>query len=119
MHMRKRRTSLLPHTACTSRSPPVVLTGLPVATGFTTTPLDVLKTRLMTQGSGAARVYDNVWHCAVKVYREEGVAAFLRGWQPRVTWIAIGGCIFFTALEQAKKVLVPPSPSDSSVTIKH
>eukprot|EP00892_Ulva_mutabilis_P001191 jgi/Ulvmu1/11072/UM007_0254.1 len=88
-------------------------------TGFTTTPLDVLKTRLMTQGSGAARVYDNVWHCALKVYREEGVSAFLRGWQPRVTWIAIGGCIFFTALEQAKKYLVPPTPEDASIAIKH
>lgn len=90
-----------------------------MAAGFTTTPLDVLKTRLMTQGSGSARLYDNVWHCAVKVFREEGAQAFLRGWQPRVTWIAIGGCIFFTALEQAKKLLVPQMPGDSSATVKH
>jgi len=90
-----------------------------VHAGFTTTPLDVLKTRLMTQGSGSARVYDNVLHCAIKVYREEGAAAFLRGWQPRVTWIAIGGCIFFTALEQAKKCLVPPTVADATVTINH
>jgi solute carrier family 25 (mitochondrial S-adenosylmethionine transporter), member 26 len=87
--------------------------------GFTTTPLDVLKTRLMTQGSGADRLYANVWDCAVKIYKEEAVGAFLRGWEPRVTWIAIGGCIFFTALEQSKKLLVPVDPTEAMAAIAH
>lgn len=65
----------------------------------------------MTQGSGADKLYANVFDCAVKVYRQEGMVAFLRGWEPRVTWIAIGGCIFFTALEQAKRMLVPQDHS--------
>eukprot|EP01023_Acetabularia_acetabulum_P017756 TRINITY_DN18907_c0_g1_i11.p2 TRINITY_DN18907_c0_g1~~TRINITY_DN18907_c0_g1_i11.p2 ORF type:complete len:309 (+),score=70.43 TRINITY_DN18907_c0_g1_i11:246-1172(+) len=74
-------------------------------TGAVTTPFDVLKTRLMTQGSSG--VYKNVFDATVKIAQEEGLSAFLKGWEPRVTWIAIGGCVFFTALEQAKKVFVP------------
>jgi solute carrier family 25 (mitochondrial S-adenosylmethionine transporter), member 26 len=73
----------------------------------------------MTQGAGPNRLYKNVFDCAVKIYQQEGAKAFLRGWEPRVTWIAIGGCVFFTALEQAKKVLVPPLPEDSKLTVKH
>ena len=87
--------------------------------GFTTTPLDVLKTRLMTQGSGSERLYANVWDCAVKIYKQEGAAAFLRGWEPRVTWIAVGGCIFFTALEQSKKLLVPVDPTEKKAKGGH
>ena len=76
-------------------------------TGFSTTPLDVLKTRLMTQGSGANAEYKNVIDCAVRIWKEEGGKAFLKGWEPRVTWIAIGGFIFFSALEQSKKFFAP------------
>ena len=32
---------------------------------------------------------------------------FLQGWEPRVLWIAVGGCVFFTALEAAKKFYAP------------
>ena len=84
--------------------------------GLTTTPLDVLKTRLMTQGTGDGRAYKNVLDCAAKIYREEGAAAFMRGWQPRVTSIAVGGCIFFGALEQAKKVLVPQTEAADALS---
>jgi solute carrier family 25 S-adenosylmethionine transporter 26 len=38
--------------------------------------------------------------------REEGLGALLKGWQPRVMWITIGGSIFFGTLEQGKKLLV-------------
>jgi solute carrier family 25 S-adenosylmethionine transporter 26 len=34
-----------------------------------------------------------------------------QGWEPRVLWISIGGCIFFSALEQAKKVYAPKPAS--------
>ncbi|CAK0762369.1 hypothetical protein CVIRNUC_002950 [Coccomyxa viridis] len=74
-------------------------------TGFATTPLDVVKTRLMTQGERGQ--YKGVVDCARQIYREEGSAAFLRGWEPRVLWIAVGGCVFFTALEAAKKFYAP------------
>ncbi len=31
----------------------------------------------------------------------------VQGWEPRVIWIAVGGCVFFTALEAAKKLYAP------------
>ncbi|DBB10741.1 hypothetical protein WJX82_009332 [Trebouxia sp. C0006] len=74
-------------------------------TGVATTPLDVIKTRLMTQGS--KRTYSGVIDCARKIGQEEGYATFLQGWQPRVIWIGLGGCVFFTALEEAKKFYAP------------
>ena len=73
-----------------------------VATAVLTTPLDVIKTRLMTQGAGGA--YKGVVDCALRIAREEGPAAFFKGVGPRVTWIGIGGSVFFTCLEAAKKV---------------
>ena len=33
-----------------------------------------------------------------------------QGWEPRVLWIGIGGCVFFTALEEAKKLYLPRRP---------
>ena len=70
-------------------------------TGVVTTPLDVLKTRLMTQG--ASGKYAGVVDCARRIAAEEGVGTLFAGWQPRVLWIGLGGCVFFTALEAAKK----------------
>jgi len=43
-----------------------------------TTPLDVIKTRLMTQGS--KRTYTNVFDCASKIAQQEGYATFLQVW---------------------------------------
>ncbi|ROT38778.1 AgPET8, partial [Sodiomyces alkalinus F11] len=54
-----------------------------------TTPLDVLKTRVMLAEKKVkvATVLRAVW-------REEGYRAFFAGTVPRVTWISIGGAIF-------------------------
>ncbi|KAM0335602.1 hypothetical protein ACHAQA_000650 [Verticillium albo-atrum] len=59
-----------------------------VAAGLTT-PLDVLKTRVMLseQKVKVADVLRSVW-------REEGWRAFFAGTVPRITWISIGGAIF-------------------------
>ncbi|KAF3348424.1 AB hydrolase superfamily protein B1A11.02 [Verticillium dahliae VDG2] len=59
-----------------------------VAAGLTT-PLDVLKTRVMLseQKVRVADVLRSVW-------REEGWRAFFAGTVPRITWISIGGAIF-------------------------
>ena len=64
-----------------------------VATAVLTTPLDVIKTRLMTQG--ATRQYAGVLDCARKLVAEEGAGALFKGVGPRMTWIGIGGGIFF------------------------
>lgn len=84
--------------------------GAGAATGLVTTPLDVLKTRLMIQGQ--AGKYKNVWDCAVKICQEEGASALLKGWQPRVIWIGVGGSVFFTVLEASKKFYAPRQEHD-------
>ncbi|KAJ0087040.1 hypothetical protein Patl1_07981 [Pistacia atlantica] len=72
-------------------------------TGAVTTPLDVIKTRLMIQGS--AKQYKGICDCVQTVIREEGVATLFKGMGARVVWIGIGGSIFFGVLEKTKEVL--------------
>ncbi len=49
--------------------------------------------------------YNGVIDCAVKITREEGFKALLRGLGPRCTWIGIGGSVFFVSLEEYKRLL--------------
>ena len=75
-----------------------------------TTPLDVAKTRLMTQPLGGSRAeaalpYRGVWATLVRVQHEEGTRALFAGVQPRVAWISLGGALFFGAYETAKREL--------------
>nr|GMC56461.1 S-adenosylmethionine carrier 1, chloroplastic/mitochondrial-like isoform X1 [Ipomoea batatas] len=79
-------------------------------TGAITTPLDVIKTRLMVQGS--ARQYQGVLHCVGTIAREEGTSALFKGMGPRVLWIGIGGSIFFGVLEKTKQLLAQKRPVD-------
>jgi solute carrier family 25 S-adenosylmethionine transporter 26 len=64
-----------------------------------TTPLDVIKTRLMTSPDA----YTSVGQAIRKVYAEEGFSAFFKGIEPRVMWIGIGGFVFFGAYEEARR----------------
>lgn len=68
--------------------------------GAVTTPLDVIKTRLMTSPDK----YSGIVNTIRIIQREEGNATFLRGLKPRVTWISIGGFVFFGAYEEFKKI---------------
>ncbi|KAL9245692.1 hypothetical protein vseg_019315 [Gypsophila vaccaria] len=72
-------------------------------TGAITTPLDVIKTRLMVQGS--ANQYNGIVDCVKTIVKEEGAPALLKGIGPRVLWIGIGGSIFFGVLERTKRIL--------------
>lgn len=67
-----------------------------------TTPLDVVKTRLMTSPES----YTGIIQSFTKITNEEGVSALFRGIEPRVMWIGIGGFVFFGAYEEARKVIV-------------
>ncbi|PON58690.1 Mitochondrial carrier domain containing protein [Parasponia andersonii] len=77
-------------------------------TGAITTPLDVIKTRLMIQGS--ANQYKGIFDCVQTIVREEGPPALLKGIGPRVLWIGIGGSIFFGVLESTKRLLAQRLP---------
>ena len=66
-----------------------------VAAGLTT-PLDVLKTRIMlarkdsnvaSERAGAARLLQQIW-------TQEGASGLFRGFVPRIGWISTGGAIF-------------------------
>lgn len=78
-------------------------------TGAITTPLDVIKTRLMVQGS--ANQYKGFVDCVQTIVREEGPPALLKGIGPRVLWIGIGGSIFFGVLERTKRLLAQRRPT--------
>ncbi|KAL3472095.1 hypothetical protein BJX99DRAFT_249906 [Aspergillus californicus] len=66
-----------------------------------TTPLDVIKTRVMlarrdgVEGKGV-RIRD-----VVQEISKEGYGAFFRGIQPRVAWIGIGGAVFLGSYQWA------------------
>ncbi|XP_021902577.1 probable S-adenosylmethionine carrier 2, chloroplastic isoform X2 [Carica papaya] len=77
-------------------------------TGALTTPLDVIKTRLMVQGS--ANKYKGLSDCVRTIMNEEGPRAFLKGIGPRVLWIGVGGSIFFGVLEKTKQILANTRP---------
>ncbi|KAJ4715517.1 S-adenosylmethionine carrier 1, chloroplastic/mitochondrial [Melia azedarach] len=77
-------------------------------TGAITTPLDVIKTRLMVQGP--ADQYKGIFDCVQTIVREEGPPALLKGIGPRVLWIGIGGSIFFGVLESTKRMLAQRRP---------
>lgn len=72
-----------------------------VAAGLTT-PLDVVKTRVMlarrADGEGG-RV--RVRGVVSGIAREEGFGAFWRGLGPRVAWIGIGGAVFLGSYQWA------------------
>ncbi|GLT68923.1 hypothetical protein SLA2020_411160 [Shorea laevis] len=82
-------------------------------TGAITTPLDVVKTRLMVQGS--ANQYKGISDCVQTIVREEGPSALLKGIGPRVMWIGIGGSIFFGVLESTKRLLAERHPKAPNV----
>lgn len=80
-------------------------------TGAVTTPLDVIKTRLMTQG--AKGHYNGIGDCVSKIIKEEGASTLLKGIGPRVMWIGIGGSIFFAVLERTKQLLAARTVPDA------
>lgn len=61
-----------------------------------TTPLDVLKTRVMLSKERVS-----VGEVFGKMAREEGARAFFAGIAPRMTWISIGGAIFLGSYQWA------------------
>jgi solute carrier family 25 S-adenosylmethionine transporter 26 len=71
-----------------------------------TTPLDVAKTRLMTQTlTDKALRYTGIRHALRAVYAEGGVPSLFSGIKPRVLWISVGGAIFIGSFEEYKRLM--------------
>jgi solute carrier family 25 S-adenosylmethionine transporter 26 len=63
-----------------------------------TTPLDVIKTRIMlTKQKHGARI--GIPESFARVYREEGWPALWKGIVPRTIWIGLGGAVFLGVYE--------------------
>lgn len=77
-----------------------------------TTPLDVVKTRLMTQGHGealnkvAATMYTGVSDTVKQILKEEGWVGFTRGMGPRVFYSACFSAIGYFAFETARLTIL-------------
>ncbi|CCE62043.1 hypothetical protein TPHA_0B03710 [Tetrapisispora phaffii CBS 4417] len=67
----------------------------------TTTPLDVLKTRIMLsdKSMGTIKLVQNLYH-------EEGMKVFFKGVGPRSMWISAGGAVFLGVYEITRSVLI-------------
>lgn len=72
-----------------------------------TTPLDVAKTRIMLEEvePGQAKRYTGTYGTISTIAKNEGFLALFKGVVPRVTWITIGGFIFFGAYEKSTEIL--------------
>ncbi|KAF1330136.1 S-adenosylmethionine mitochondrial carrier protein, partial [Globisporangium splendens] len=66
-----------------------------------TTPLDVVKTRLMLGKDAKGVQYTGTVDTFTRVYREEGIKRLFSGVGPRTMWISIGGFVFFGMYEKA------------------
>ncbi|GAA5855463.1 hypothetical protein JCM9279_005484 [Rhodotorula babjevae] len=69
-----------------------------VVTVYATMPLDVIKTRM--QSLEARTQYRNAFHCAARIFAEEGVLRFWRGATPRLARLVLSGGIVFTVYEK-------------------
>jgi len=69
-----------------------------------TTPLDVIKTRLMLRVDAQKVPYKGFSDCAKRLYAENGYRTFFNGLIPRVSWIFVGGFFFFGAYEKTKQL---------------
>ena len=69
-----------------------------------TTPLDVIKTRLMLRVDANGVPYNGFVDCVSRIYAEGGSGAFFKGVVPRVSWIFVGGFFFFGAYEKTKQI---------------
>lgn len=73
-----------------------------------TTPLDVIKTRLMLGRDRHGRVvYTTPWNTCRRILQEEGPAKLWSGIGPRTAWIGLGGFIFFGVYEHGIRVWHP------------
>lgn len=82
-----------------------------------TTPLDVLKTRVMLQrrDHGEARAGGvQILRLFAQIKRDEGMRGLFRGVGPRVAWISVGGAIFLGTYQWAWNRLATRTRVDKS-----
>lgn len=73
--------------------------------GVVTNPLDVVKTRLQTQGEIGARRYAGMADACRRIWMEEGVGGFMRGVRARVLFHVPAAAVCWTTYEFCKHIL--------------
>lgn len=73
--------------------------------GALTTPLDVVKTRVMLAERDSLAARAGALQVLLKIGREEGVAKLFSGIVPRVMWLSLGGFVFLGAYDRCKLLL--------------
>ncbi|KAI0567641.1 uncoupling protein 2-like isoform X1 [Gracilaria domingensis] len=74
------------------------------AVGMVTTPLDVVRTRVMAQkANSVARVYSGALNCASKVMKTEGFVALFKGAVPRGVYMGVSVLVFSAAFTTAER----------------
>lgn len=63
-----------------------VVTGIVLT--ITTAPIDLVKTRIMSQSSGSPKIYNGMFDCIRKTAQQEGFKAFYKGFWPQ--WMRFG-----------------------------
>ncbi|XP_078033911.1 mitochondrial S-adenosylmethionine carrier protein-like isoform X2 [Augochlora pura] len=79
-----------------------------VSGGFSaaiTTPLDVIKTRIMLAHKSTNSSHLKILYILQDVYKERGLNGLYAGVGPRVMWITLGGFIFFGTYEEVKTLM--------------
>jgi len=74
-----------------------------LVTVYTTMPVDVIKTRM--QSLGARQQYRNSFHCAYRIFTEEGILRFWAGTTPRLARLVVSGGLVFTVYENITRVI--------------
>ncbi|KAK9500719.1 hypothetical protein O3M35_001931 [Rhynocoris fuscipes] len=69
--------------------------------GAVTTPLDVVKTRIMLSTGCTKREEASISQVIKGIYHHNGLRGFFAGFVPRVVWIFLGGGVFFGVYEQS------------------
>ena len=75
-----------------------------MSSGFLTTPLDIVKTRLQVLSGQPGNEGHTFVSTARALYAEHGASGFLRGVRPRMTSVAIWGTTMVTAYEFLKRL---------------
>jgi solute carrier family 25 S-adenosylmethionine transporter 26 len=73
---------------------------------YITTPIDVAKTRMMTQYSSDKLKYRSMPQTLSKIYNNEGFSALWTGWKTRVMFTTVGGMMFFGTFELISPILL-------------
>jgi hypothetical protein len=83
-------------------------------------PMDTIKTRLVTQGSGIAAegAYKGIIDCAIRVAREEGMGTFYRGLPPRLVSVVPMIGIQFGVYEAMKNIMLKREAAPVAVAPK-